>query len=275
MTSSANTEPPSFEAANAVFLRDGDAFVPTAYAGGPWAADAQHGGAACGLLARNLEACETPVPMRIVRATFELMRSVPLTPLTARTEILRRGKRTQLAITSLFDGETEVARATGSYIRTTEGLGLETGPNFLSETPHPSEPGAGPPPTMRIGMMPGFLHAVDFVRADGEPDGKNPSTTWLRLHVPIVEGEEVTPFVRLASVADFASGISNALDFDRYVTINPDVSLHVARPPRSEWIGIEGSTHVSNDGTGQSEAHMYDAEGVVAFATASLFVDSR
>lgn len=275
MTTGAQPEPPSFEDASAIFLRDGDAFIPTAYAGGPWDPNAQHGAAACGLLARNLEACETPVPMRISRVTFELMRSVPLRRLTERTEIVRRGKRIQLALTSLFDGDTEVARATGSFIRTTDALDLEGGPNNLPEAPLPTAPGTGIAPVMRIGARPGFLRATNFVRADGEPDGRGPSSVWLRLNLPLVEGEATSPFVRLAALSDFASGISNALDFSRLVSINPDVSLHVLRPPRSEWIGIEGTTHVSADGTGQSDAKMYDAEGLVAFTNAALFIDSR
>ena len=250
-------------------------FAATPYAGGPWSPDAQHGGAVCGLLGRALERIPTPVPMRIARVTFELMRPVPLTPLRVRTDVVRTGKRTPLAQASLHDGDTEVARATALSLRTTEGLGLEAGPNVAPDEPLPFAPGRGLPPTIRVEHLPGYLRAIDFVRADGEPDGKRASTVWFRMRVPLVEGEAPTPFVRLASACDFTSGVANALDFGRHVSINPDVTLYVERVPRSDWIGVRGSTRVNADGTGFSQAEIYDAKGRIATAATALFVDVR
>jgi len=259
----------------AVFLREGDAFAATALAGGPWSPDAQHGGAVCGLLGRALEAVSTPVPMRIVRATFELMRPVPLRALHVQTATLRSGKRTQLAQASLFDGEVEVARATGLWLRTAEGLGLEGGPNLALDEPLALPPGRGAPPTIRVEHLPGYLRAIDFVRADGEPTGSGPSTVWIRNRAPLVEGEVMTPFQRLAAASDFTSGVANALDFARYVSINPDITLYVEREPVSEWIAIRGTTSVRPDGTGMSRSELFDERGRVATASASLFVDAR
>ena len=52
----------------AVFHRDGDLFVPTELARGPWSADAQHGGAPAALLARAIELVE-PGPTFVARLT--------------------------------------------------------------------------------------------------------------------------------------------------------------------------------------------------------------
>ena len=259
----------------AVFLRDGDAFVATALAGGPWSPDAQHGGAVCGLLGRSLEVCPTPVPMRIVRVTFELMRPVPLAALRVATKVLRSGKRTQLARASLLHGEVEVARGTALWLRVATGLGLEGAPNLAEEEPLPFPPGRGASPLIRVPNLPGYLRAVDFVRADGEPTGRGPSTVWIRSRVPLVEGEPLTPFARLAAACDFTSGVANALDFARFVSINPDVTLHVERAPQGEWIAVHGTTSVRTDGTGFSHARLFDERGRVATASASLFVDAR
>jgi hypothetical protein len=97
--------------------------------------------------------------------------------------------------------------------------------------------------------------------------------TWSRLRVPLVDGEPVTPLVRLATICDFASGTGNPIDFTRFTSINPDLSLHVLREPRGEWIGITARTSIEPDGIGQSSATLFDEEGAVARALVSLLVE--
>ena len=66
---------------DAFFHRDGDRFVPTELTRGPWSADAQHGGPPAALLGTALEATERRDDSMIVRATFEMLKPVPLAPL--------------------------------------------------------------------------------------------------------------------------------------------------------------------------------------------------
>ena len=117
---------------------------------------------------------------------------------------------------------------------------------------------------------PGFLSGWEFAR-DARPLPRLATT----VRVPLVEGEAVTPLVRLATLCDFASGAGNALDFTRFTSINPDLSLHVLREPRGEWIGIAAQSEIEADGVGQSHATLFDAEGAVARALVSLLVERR
>ena len=59
-----------------VYVPEGDAFVPTELARGPWDARAQHGGAPAALLAREIEA--EGGDQSVVRLTYEFLRPVPL-----------------------------------------------------------------------------------------------------------------------------------------------------------------------------------------------------
>ena len=254
----------------AIYQVEGDRVVPSSYAQGPWDPTAQHGGAVCGLLARELERVQTLVPMRFSRVTFDLMRSIPLAPIRLASRTLREGKKIQLVEASLFDGESEVARATGLRIRIAEGL--DTGANRPVDEAPPFPVGEGRKPVLRSGPVPGFIHALDFIRADGEPDGASARTIWARFRVPVVAGEASSPFVLLAATCDFASGTGNALDFSRFVSINPDVSLHIERYPRSKWIALRGSTTLQTDGTGQSDAVMFDEQGRIAHVLTSLVI---
>ena len=254
----------------AVYEIEGDRVMPSWYAQGPWNPQHQHGGAACALLARTLEqvpcADET---MRFKRIHFDLMRGVPIAPLRTTTRIVRDGRRIQLVDVSLFDGDTEVARASGLRMRI-EPVNPEA--NLTTDEPLPFTPGEGASPTIRVAELPGFLHALNFVRADGEPDGKSSRTVWIRLHLPIVAGEETTPLVRLAATSDYTSGIASALDFQRFQSINPDVTLQIHRYPESDWIALRGRSEMQTDGTGQSESELYDERGRIGRGLTSQLV---
>jgi hypothetical protein len=90
-----------------------------------------------------------------------------------------------------------------------------------------------------------------------------------------MEDEDTEPIEQLATLADFASGTGNHMDFTRYSSINPDLSIHILREPRSEWIGIRGMSQRANDGIGQSIATLHDLEGPVATVSATLLLDDR
>src|SRR5689334_18843558 len=103
--------------ADALFRPDGDRFIPHELTRGPWAPDAMHGGAVSALLARTAESVPTLVPMQAARMSIELMRPVRLVPLRAEARVVRPGKKVQWCEGQLFDGATEVARATLLRIR--------------------------------------------------------------------------------------------------------------------------------------------------------------
>lgn len=62
----------------ALFLADGDQFVPQDVARGPWDPTALHGGPTAALLARAVEGHEADPaqPMRVARLTVDLLRPV-------------------------------------------------------------------------------------------------------------------------------------------------------------------------------------------------------
>ncbi|MEK6255419.1 MAG: hypothetical protein N2B05_12045, partial [Gemmatimonadales bacterium] len=58
-----------------IYVRDEEWYVPTRFAGGPWSAEAQHGGPPSALLAGAMERVE-PAGMFLSRITVELLRPV-------------------------------------------------------------------------------------------------------------------------------------------------------------------------------------------------------
>jgi Thioesterase-like superfamily len=103
---------------DAFFESDGEAFVPTELTRGPWDPNAQHAGPPAALLGREIEGhARIGGPALVGRVTCEILRSVPLAPLTPATTVLRPGRRVELVESRLSDTDGEVMRATAWLLR--------------------------------------------------------------------------------------------------------------------------------------------------------------
>jgi hypothetical protein len=101
------------------FAADGDRFLPSASARGPWSARHQHGGPPAALLARAF-ARHAGAEAQIARLTFDFLRPVPLAPLTIATRMVRAGAKVQrLAGTVLAEDGAAVIEATCLVMRVT------------------------------------------------------------------------------------------------------------------------------------------------------------
>jgi len=256
--------------ADALYTPEGELLVPGPLTIGPWSPDAQHGGPVAALLARTVESAPAPGPMQLVRLTVELLRPVPMHPLSASATVTRPGKKVQVVEASLA--------ADGIVVASARALRIRTAPvEVPAQKPQPASP---PPPQELTPPLPNstrtaFAEAVDirFVRGGWEELG--PVTMWTRLTVPVVAGEEATPMQRAAAAADFGNGVSRILDFETHVFINPDLTVSLSRVPQGEWIGFDVVSRLSGDGYGQAESLIFDPLGPVGRAVQSLLVELR
>ena len=83
-----------------------------------------------------------------------------------------------------------------------------------------------------------FSDACELRFASGTFLDPGPVQVWVRLTVPVLDGEHPSGAQRIAA-ADFGNGVSGALPADRYLFINPDLTIHLLRPPVGEWIGMD------------------------------------
>jgi acyl-CoA thioesterase len=265
-----------------LFGLDAGRLVPTDLTQGPWDPEHQHGGAVCAALAWAVEQEPAPVPMRTVRIAFDLMHPAPMQPLRPQVTVVRAGRRVQLLDVALLEGERAVARASALRVRVDTTLGLDAETRGASAPPLAIGPEGIPPmkAPRRFAaseniFIPGFIRAVDLRRQQFEATNGEPNISWSRLRCRVVDGQEPSPFVRLASQVDFVSGVANGLDFTRWVSINPDVTLQVEREPEGEWIGIEAITSIADDGIGHSRGALYDRQGRIGHASSALYVAPR
>lgn len=254
----------------ALFIPDGDLFVPTELAGGPWSPDALHGGAPAALMARAIEAVSPGADMFVTRITAEFLRPVPMAPLAVATEVLRPGKKVQLVGASMTAAGTEVARATGLKIR--------QAPTQVPDYPHRDET---PPPMpdegsdLRGGLRAGLGNAMDISFVSGDFMSPGPAAAWMRLRYPVVAGEAPSPLMRVMASADFGNGLSGVLDFMRYIYINPDLTVYLHRALEGEWVLLDAATEVGPTGVGLAESRLWDVTGPIGRSLQGLLVEER
>jgi hypothetical protein len=261
-------------AADAVFTRDGDAFVPSIHARGPWDGQSLHGGAPTALLARAIEALETPAPMRCVRLAVEFPRAVPLEPVRAEARLTRPGKKLALAEARLttLDG-TEVLRAGATLLRRGD-VDLPASTK-IADAPIPG-PADGTPAHWTGGDETAGFHltAIELRFARGDWS-HGPALGWFRLRMPLVAGETPTPLQRAVAFADFGNGLSRTLDFTTHLFVNTDLTVHLHREPVGEWVALDARTDLDPTGAGQATSILRDGHGRLGVAAQSLFVDAR
>lgn len=257
--------------------------MPTDYARGPWDREALHGGPVAALVARAAEGCEPDDQMNVSRLTLELLRPVPLKALEVEATLARPGRKVQVVDVRVCCEGTDLAWGRALRIRRGSRDAREEASDSLPRVgsdaavpARPPGPEQGQPSEAVVHGYPAFHNCgAELLFVRGRFAARGPSTVWVRLAVPVVGGEEPSPLQRVAAAADFGNGVSSVLDFERWMFINPDLSVFLNRAPRGEWICLEASTRLGDPGIGLSECGLWDLEGPIGRSLQSLLVEPR
>jgi acyl-Coa thioesterase superfamily protein len=173
-----------------------------------------------------------------------------------------------------------IATADGVEVVRARALQIRAATVELAQTTEPERPKLGPEQGRETDFQPAYRpmfapDAVELRFVEGQFYGGDKATAWFRFRRPLVAGEELSPLQRLAAAGDFGNGISNALSWDHYVFINPDLTLYIERRPAGEWICLDARTRIAAGGIGISESVLYDERGRVGRATQALLVAPR
>jgi hypothetical protein len=255
----------------AFYVADGDGFVATPSTRGPWNPAHQHAGPPAALLGRVLEQA-LGRDLFITRIAFDLPRPVPVDRLTAAVESNTGGSRVRRVTAVLRSGTQTVMAAAATAIR-------------ISDVPLPPLPALdlaapAPPESLPENPFPFFqgdegYHMAMEVRFARGGFGHRQSTAWLRPRVALVEGQVMSPLQRVLCAADSGNGVSNVLGVDRYLFINPDLSVHLHRLPAGDWICLDAYTTPEPHGVGVAHSRLHDQRGPIGHAVQSLLVAER
>ena len=258
-------------AMDAIYRVDGNNAVTSPDAAGPWDPRMQHGSAPASLVVWAAERMPTPVPMAIARVTIDLMRPVPVAPLTIETELLREGRKIQLCGIKLSADGVVVVGATVLKIKS-QALTL---PDDVKELPVEL-----PPPEQSLvedghGAPSPFVRSVSMRAACGRFGRAGAGAIWFRVDKPLIEGQAVSQAMRAVVAADFSNGTASSLDFRAWTFINADLTVSFARQPVGEWILVDGESWIGPDGTGLAMSRLADRQGYFGRAVQSLVIEKR
>lgn len=261
----------------AFFVRDApDRFVATPLTRGPWDESAQHGGppaALAGHLAETRPGARED--MQVSRLTVEIFRPVPVAPLRADVRVIHAGRSIEVTEVVLTpDHGRAVMRATAARIRTDE-RAIPAAERPAEPTADLPGPGESSPEQYAFPFEDGYHTAMESRFAAGSFLEPGPAACWMRMRVPLIAGEPIRPLSRVLVAADSGNGISNVLDFSRYVFINPDLSATLYRYPKGEWVCIESRTTIGRAGIGMADTVLHDEDGPLGHAAQSLFIEPR
>jgi hypothetical protein len=249
--------------------RDG-AFEPTMATESPWASDAQHGGPPTALLAHVMRTQSHVDGMRIARITNEFLGPIPRLPLTARTSVIRDGRRIRLIEASLLADGKPVAIARAWQIVTSGEGGIPAEGLVTAAAPPLPEP-------MRQEYFSGsrrwgYGESIEWRWVRGSYASAGEGVVWARPRIPLVAGQPMHPLERILVVADSANGVSSALSLSDWLFIPTSITVTLHRYPAGDWVYLSAVSTLAPDGLGSTLGTLGDPDGPVGSVAQPLLV---
>lgn len=258
----------------ALFVPEGDGYLPTEATLGPWGADLLHGGAVSALATTLMEEAGDP-EYTSLRFSADFVRALPQRPLRAAVRGVRKGRRLEVLECDLEEDGRLVARCSLLRVRP-QPLPLPEGGPVEWDGPPPDSPEA-------FHAAPKFFPERSFFLGSGiemrvpRPGVFGGGVGWFRLLLPAVPGRDPSPMARAAAASDFGNGISGFSEGPVEMPLafpNADLVVHLARPPLGDWIRLDASSEWREDGYGLTRSLLADRDGTVGTAEQSLVLSA-
>lgn len=225
-------------------------WTPGALAAGPFAG--LQGGAVAGLLTAEIE---TVAAARnwgtAVSVSGWFLRPVPMANLRTEMSPLREGGRVAFIDNTLWvEGEHDACATVRVTLIRSRAIDV---PGYVEPAAVSTDPADLPRPPRRAAPhgKPWFMDAME-VRTSGD-------TSWFRVHEPIIDGAGALS--RALGPADWAHGIFRPVA-NVVADPNPNLTVHLHRDPRGDWIGVRSRTHWQpRQGIGMGSGVLVDSDG--------------
>jgi hypothetical protein len=255
-------------------------FTATVATRGPWSDQHQHGGPSAALLARALGRWGGD-GMRVARFGVVFHRPLAIASYRVKVESLREGKKVRIARASLLPvpGASETidakAVAVAEALLVRRERVLAEGPATAIVADGMPRPDASEPFVFPFFRAPIGYHVAMETRVFSGRFGEGRMGLWMRMRVPLLEGETPGPLERVACASDSGNGVSVGVDVTRFTFLNPEMTFALAREPVGEWIGVDAGTTFGEDGIGLADTRLLDARGVIGRALQPLLLERR
>lgn len=228
---------------------------------GPWSPHAQHAGPPSALLARQVERHEPREGVRIADVRTDILGPIPVAPLQITVRTVRGGRSMELLeATGSVDGTAVIVTRVWRILRAPDGFPRLRGHRASGELSVPDAVGA-PFLSMPGAHEDGYLRAIEWRFVAGGPLTDGTAEAWGRQRIPLVEGEEPSPWQRTLVLADSGGGISLAVDPRRHTYINCDLHVALDRDLEGEWLRMTSQSLASPGHGGIVHTTLADTRG--------------
>ena len=255
----------------AYFERTGEhAFTATHHVGGAWDTTDQHIAPALGLLVhavemdRDARRTDGLVPGRL---SFDILGTVPVEEVQVDVEVLRPGRTIELVQARLAHAGRDAVVLRAWLMQTSDTTGVAG-----ATLPRIDGPDAMPAWDPTLLWPGGFIASAEVRRRYVEP-GR--AAFWVRSPLPLVRGEQVSRLARMAGLLDIANGMAVRADPTRLAFPNLDLTAHLFRQPRGEWLGFDTTVSFGPAGVGLTSSVLHDVHGPIGVSSQILTLRDR
>lgn len=235
---------------------DDGVFRATEHVSGAWDTSTQHVAPALGLLAHAVERdrdARRDDGLVVARLSYDILGTIPVDVVDVSVEVLRPGRTIELVQATLGHGG-----RTGLILRAWLLEERDTAALAGGRLPWVPGPDAVPPYDPTAIWPGGFVASAQVRRAQQEP-GR--AVIWVRTDVPLVDGEEVSDLARLTGLLDISNGMTVRVPPADVAFPNVDLTAHLFRRPRGEWLGLDTTVSFGPSGLGLTSSVLHDVDG--------------
>lgn len=247
-------------------------YVPTRYSRSAWSDAWLNGPSIVAAQARSLEAEHSEEGFQPARLTVDLFAPVRFVPFSVITEQVRSSGRIRVADSVVMQEGQVLARATLVQLRRGE---QPPGSVWSSDRDSVRFPRAAADESLAQNSHHFFVGTPDDPQSWSRDMAAHQNglrkSVWNHPR-DVVQGECATPFQRTATLAEATSLVTN-WGSEGIGFINADLTVTLARLPRSDDIGIVADEHFSDSGISVGTATMVDRDG--AFGTGTVVAVSN
>ena len=257
--------------ATAYFQRlDATRFQATPAVGGAWNTAEQHVAPALGLLAHVLDrdhASRRSTELSLARIGYDILGVLPIDTVEISIRVARPGRTIELIEATLSHDDRPAVVARAWYVQSTDTERIAG--TYLSPLPAPGSLA----PWSASEIWPGrFVTTVDIRRHEISP-GR--AQAWMRPQLPLLDSEPVSGTGRLLSIVAICNGLTPRLHPATYSFPNVDTTVHLFRPPQTEWLGFDTTVSFGPGGTGLTHTALHDEHGPLGTAQQTLTLRPR
>lgn len=235
---------------------DDGVFRATEHVSGAWDTSTQHVAPALGLLAHAVERdrdARRDDGLVVARLSYDILGTIPVDVVDVSVEVLRPGRTIELVQATFGHGG-----RTGLILRAWLLEERDTAALAGGRLPWVPGPDAVPPYDPTAIWPGGFVASAQVRRAQQEP-GR--AVIWVRTDVPLVDGEEVSDLARLTGLLDISNGMTVRVPPADVAFPNVDLTAHLFRRPRGEWLGLDTTVSFGPSGLGLTSSVLHDVDG--------------